>query len=128
MPFRDREKQLEYLRDYSRRYAEENRKRIKARRAKWFQEKRKPTAAILQRVRRTLARCESGFQALRGQERTLARAAVQAIAAAPDMPRGAQAGLWAGVSMAGRLRFVRALDSRYERRRWADVLDLAGEV
>lgn len=126
MPYSDREKQLAYLRDYSRRYAEEHAEDIRRRRADWFQA-RKAAATVLQRVKRTLARCEPGLARLEGSERESARAAIAAVAAAPDLPLAAQAGLWVAVSIEGRRRFLDGLESVRERRRWAMVLDLPAE-
>lgn len=121
MPYADRDQQLDYLRNYSPRYAAENAEAIKERRAKWFQD-RKATATVLQRVKRALARCEPGLAKLRGEEKAKARAAITALATSPDLDEAAVVGLWHGVSRSGRSRFLNGLESARERAKWEKVL------
>lgn len=116
MPYADRERQLEYLKAYSARYAVENGEAIRERRARWFQD-RKEAATVLQRVRRALGRCAPGLAVLKGAEREAARAAITAAATAPDLDSAALVGLWHPVSAAGRRRFVEALESARERKK-----------
>lgn len=118
MPYADPDRQREYQSRYYARYQEENRAEIKARRAQWFQD-RKQTAAVLQRVKRALARCEVALEQLEPGDREAAKIAVTTWATNPEMPLDAVASLWRRVSPEGRRRFVAALPARgKERKKW----------
>lgn len=118
MPYADPDRQREYQSRYYARYQEENRAEIKARRAQWFQD-RKETAAVLQRVRRAVGRCQAAFDVLEAGDREAAMIAVTTWATSPEMPLDAVASLWRRVSPEGRGRFVAALPARgKERKKW----------
>jgi chromosome segregation ATPase len=118
MPYADPEEQRAYQSRYHARYQEERREEIKARRAQWFQE-RKETAAVLQRVRRAVNRCQVAIDALEEGDREAALVAVTTWATSPEMPGDVVAGLWRKVSPEGRRIFVEALPARgKERKKW----------
>jgi len=118
MPYADPEKQRAYQARYQSRYQEERRVEIKSRRAQWFQD-RKETAAVLQRVRRSVGRCQSAIDRLDPGDREAALVAITTWATNPDLPEDVIAALWRKVSPEGRLTFVEDLPEKgKERKKW----------